>query len=134
MGLAATNILFRFTQDIPVMSKVAAMFIGCTAMIGISSLFVVSGANLPSPHAAVWAVVYGGLWLTLITAGTQWGVTQMDAGRSSIIIVAELVVAVASTAIIMQTQVQLFEIVGGVMVLAAAMLEGSRGEEPVLTV
>lgn len=134
MGLAATNILFRFTQDIPVMSKVAAMFIGCTAMIGISSLFVVSAASLPSPQAAVWAVVYGGLWLTLITAGTQWGVTQLDAGRSSIIIVAELVVAVASTAIIMQTQVQLFEIVGGVMVLAAAMLEGSRGEETVLTV
>jgi drug/metabolite transporter (DMT)-like permease len=116
------------------MSKVAAMFIGCTAMIGISSLFVVSAASLPLPQAALWAVVYGGLWLTLITIGTQWGVTQMDAGRSSIIIVAELVVAVASTAIIMQTQVQLFEIVGGVMVLAAAMLEGSRGEEPVLTV
>jgi|TARA_R100000005_G_scaffold83854_1_gene51751 drug/metabolite transporter (DMT)-like permease len=130
MGLAATNILFRFTRDIPVMSKVAAMFIGCAAMIGISSLFVASTGSLPTATAALWAAAYGGLWLTLITTGTQWGVTQMDAGRSAIIIVAELVVAVASTAIIMSADLQWYEVLGGVMVLVAAILEGSRSEQP----
>ncbi|MEZ5571006.1 MAG: DMT family transporter [Halioglobus sp.] len=129
LGLAATNILFRFTQDIPVMSKVAAMFIGCTVLIGLSLLVFGSGAAIPDNDAALWAVAYGALWLTLITTGTQWGVTQMDAGRSSVIIVVELVVAVVSTALIVTAELKIFEIVGGLMVLIAAVLEGSRSEE-----
>ncbi|MDP4650894.1 MAG: DMT family transporter [Haliea sp.] len=129
MGLAATNILFRFTQDIPVMSKVAAMFIGCTMLIGMSLLVVSSTATLPGTGTILWAVAYGALWLTLITTGTQWSVTQMDAGRSSVIIVTELVVAVASTAFIVSAGLQMFEIIGGAMVLIAALLEGSRSDE-----
>ena len=129
MGLAATNILFRFTQDIPVMSKVAAMFIGCTALIGLSLAVFSSESALPGNAAVWWAVAYGALWLTLITTGTQWGVTQMDAGRSSVIIVVELVVAVLSTALIVTAQLQTFEIVGGIMVLVAALLEGLRNED-----
>lgn len=129
MGLAATNILFRFTQDIPVMSKVAAMFIGCTALIGLSLAVFTADSALPGNTAVLWAVAYGALWLTLITTGTQWGVTQMDAGRSSVIIVVELVVAVLSTALIVTAELQTFEIVGGIMVLVAALLEGLRSEE-----
>jgi drug/metabolite transporter (DMT)-like permease len=129
MGLAATNILFRFTQDIPVMSKVSAMFIGCTVLIGLSLMVFTSAAGLPANNAVLWAVAYGALWLTLITTGTQWGVTQMDAGRSAVIIVVELVVAVVSTALIITAELKMFEIIGGLMVLSAAVLEGSRNEE-----
>jgi drug/metabolite transporter (DMT)-like permease len=128
IGLAATNILFRFTQDIPVMSKVSAMFIGCTILIGLSLMVFTPTIGLPDNNAVLWAVAYGALWLTLITTGTQWGVTQMDAGRSAIIIVMELVVAVASTALIVSGELTTFEIVGGVMVLSAAILEGARTE------
>lgn len=126
MGLAATNILFRFTQDIPVLSKVCAMFIGCTALMGLSLGVFTTAAGLPDNNAILWAVAYGALWLTLITTATQWGVTQMDAGRSAIIIVMELVVAVVSTALIMSGELKTFEIIGGVMVLSAAVLEGAR--------
>lgn len=128
MGLAATNILFRFTQEIPVLSKVAVMFIGCTVLIGLSLLVFTTTAELPANNAVLWAVAYGALWLTLITIGTQWGVTQMEAGRSAIIIVMELVVAVASTALILSGELQTFEIVGGILVLSAALLEGTRNE------
>ncbi|MCB1703601.1 MAG: DMT family transporter [Halioglobus sp.] len=126
MGLAATNILFRFTREIPVMSKVSAMFIGCSVLIGLSmGVFTASGA-LPGGTAILGAVAYGALWLTLITTGTQWGVTQMDAGRSAVIIVVELVVAVASTALILTGGLTAFELCGGLMVLGAALLEGAR--------
>jgi drug/metabolite transporter (DMT)-like permease len=128
LGLAATNILFRFTQDIPVMSKVSAMFIGCTLLIGLSLLVFTTTAALPDNTAVYWAIAYGALWLLLLTTGTQWGVTQMDAGRSAVIIVVELVVAVASTALIVAGELALFEIIGGIMVLSAALLEGSRNE------
>lgn len=134
MGLAATNILFRFTQDIPVISKVCSMFIGCTVLIGLSLMVFSSSAELPDNSAVPLAIAYGALWLTLITIGTQWSVTQMEAGRSAIIIVMELVVAVVSTALIVTAGLQIHEIIGGLMVLCAALLEGSRSEEPPLLV
>ena len=129
MGLAATNILFRFTQDIPVMSKVAFMFIGCTMLIGLSLIAFPTSVDLPDNGVILWAVAYGALWLTLITFGTQWGVTQIEAGRSAIIIVVELVVAVISSALIIGSGLMFYEIIGGLMVLVAAVLEGSRDEQ-----
>lgn len=129
MGLAATNILFRFTQHIPVMSKVCFMFLGCAMLIGGSLVVFPTSAALPGHGVMALAVAYGALWLTLITFGTQWGVTQMEAGRSAIIIVVELVVAVISSAFIIGSGLMLYEIIGGLMVLTAAVLEGSRGEE-----
>jgi len=132
MGFAATNILFRFTQDLPVMSKISSVFIGGAVIIGISLASFATPAALNNGSISI-AMVYGAFWLTLITLGTQWGVTQMEAGRSAIIIVMELVVAVISVALITHTDLKLYEIVGGLMVLSAAVLEGSRGEEVLVT-
>lgn len=133
MGLAATNILFRFTQKVPLTSKVAAMFIGCTALIGISLTQFTTTTALPTNGVVALTMAYGALWLTLITFGTQWAVTRMEAGRSAIIIVVELVVAVVSSALIIESGLMLYEVVGGVMVLSAAVLEGSRSEgEPLV--
>ncbi len=134
MGLAATNILFRFTQDIPVMSKVGGMFVGCVVMIGLVLMIFPTATPLPQNGAIPMAIAYGALWLTLITFGTQWGVTQMEAGRSSVIIVMELVAAVVSAALLTQANLSMNEIIGGLMVLSAAIMEGSRSEEPVAAV
>jgi drug/metabolite transporter (DMT)-like permease len=132
MGLAATNILFRFTPNVPVLSKVAAMFIGCTLLIGVSLLVMTTSAVLPNNMAVPFAILYGVVWLVLITIGTQWAVTQMQAGRSSVIIVMELVAAVVSLSLITHTELKLYEIIGGLMVIGAAILEGSRSEEPTM--
>jgi len=129
MGLAATNILFRFTQDIPLVSKVSSTFIGCTLIIGVSMLAMPVEKALPGNGVAFLAAAYGAIWLTLITLGTQWGVTQLEAGRSSIIIVMELVVAVVSVAVLTSTELRLYEFIGGLMVISAAILETSRSEE-----
>ncbi|VAW54807.1 hypothetical protein MNBD_GAMMA06-621 [hydrothermal vent metagenome] len=129
LGLAATNILFRFAQEIPVMSKVSATFIGCTVMIGVSLVMFSNAEILPGSGAILWAVAYGALWLTLITIGTQWAVTQMEAGRSATIIVMELVVAVVSSTLIVGSGLALHEIIGCMMVLIAALLEGFRNED-----
>ena len=126
MGLAATNILFRFTQHVPLLSKVSVMFIGCTMLIGISLTIFTPDTVLTDNGAIPWAMAYGALWLTLITIGTQWAVTQMEAGRSAIIIVMELVVAVGSVALMTVAELKSHEMIGGLMVISAAILEGSR--------
>jgi len=128
LGLATTNILFRFTQDIPVMSKVSATFIGCTVMIAVALSLSTESVALPDNSALPLAVLYGAVWLTLVTLGTQWAVTQMEAGRSAVIIVMELVAAVVSLALITNVELKAYEIIGGLMVISAAVMEGSRSE------
>ena len=130
MGLAATNILFRLTPHIPAMSKVFSVFMGCSLLMGGSMmLFSVSAAS-PEAGAIPLAMAYGAIWLTLITLGTQWAVTRMEAGRSAIIIVTELVVAVSSAALLTGAELRLPELIGGLMVLSAAIMEGMRAQEP----
>jgi len=126
MGLAATNILFRFTQHIPVMSKVSSTFIGCTGIMGVTLLASTVTAPLPANGAITMAIGYGAIWLILVTIGTQWAVTQMEAGRSAIIIVMELVAAVVSVALITGAELKMHEMLGGLMVISAAILEGTR--------
>jgi len=55
-------------------------------------------------------------------------VTQMEAGRSATIIVMELMVAVVSSTLIVGSGLALHEIIGCMMVLIAALLEGFRNE------
>lgn len=133
LGLAVTNILFRFTQHIPVMSKVAIMFIGCVFLIAISITVIPTDNSLPDNSSILLSILYGALWLTLITTGTQWGVTQIEAGRSAIIIVMELVVAVISAAMLTASSLGLYGIIGGILVVSAALLEGIRNDEPDFT-
>ena len=129
MGLAITNILFRFTQHVPLMSKVTSTFVGCSVIMGAFLLISSETTELPRNGAVTLAIAYGAIWLILITIGTQWAVTQMEAGRSSIIIVMELVVAVVSVAIITGADLKIHEMIGGLMVISAALLEGSRSED-----
>jgi len=130
MGLAATNILFRLTPHIPVMSKVFSMFLGCTLLIGASLALFKVQPGTPQLAAIPLAMGYGAFWLTAITIGTQWAVTRMEAGRSAIIIVTELVVAVSSAALLTSAELKMPELIGGAMVLIAAIMEGARAEEP----
>jgi drug/metabolite transporter (DMT)-like permease len=133
-GLAASNILFRFTAKIPLASKIGFMFIGCVIFIGFSLLIfppintidIVDTTDL-TPLAL--ASLYGLCWIMLITVGSQWAVTRIEASRSAIIIVMELVVAIGSVVIITQSQLTTNELIGGVMVFIAALLEGLRVED-----
>jgi len=78
----------------------------------------------------VWAevVLFGLLWILAATAGTLFGVHHLDAGRSSILIIMELITAVVSAAWIGGKLPSLLECVGGVLILASALLEAFRSE------
>jgi drug/metabolite transporter (DMT)-like permease len=128
-GLAACNILFRFTTTIPLISKIGFMFAGSVVLISASFIVIPLPQIEYSPEAIPLAVAYGAGWIILITMGSQWAVTRIEASRSSIIIVMELVVAISSVVIITQSALAIHEIIGGVMVFIAALLEGLRSEK-----
>ena len=79
----------------------------------------------------VWLelVCFGLIWLFVATVGTQWGVAHMEAGKSSVLIIMELVTAVASAAIINGARLRPIEWLGGVLIVAAAVIEARRPVE-----
>ncbi|MBI5463166.1 MAG: DMT family transporter, partial [Gammaproteobacteria bacterium] len=91
MAYAGNNLLFRARQTLPVTYKVAAMLSGC---FGLAILLVLLRVQ-PWPDVAlgdwVWVVLYGVVWILFATVATQWAVTQLVAGRASILIIMELV-------------------------------------------
>lgn len=140
LAFVGNNLLFRHSaalpldnsrmdagdKAIPLGSKVAAMYCGCALQIALSLLLFPMHATLPHNAAIPLAMIYGAVWITLLTFATQWAVTQMEVGRSAIIIVMELVVAVISTALLTAHVLSIHEYIGGLLVLAAALLESIR--------
>lgn len=125
-AFAMNNLVFRASQELPLGSKVGAMFSGVIFFMGLYLLFSPGVVWSLEPDVLIYAALYGIAWLTVITLGTQWGVTHLEAGRASIIIVMELVVAVVSAVIILGQSLSPAEMMGALLVIAAAIIEGFR--------
>ena len=126
LTFAGNNLVFRAHQQIPVASKTAAMLFGATLLA--AALLVAGGQPWPDTSAFGWlaAAGYGLAWLLVATLGTQFGVTHMEAGRASVIIILELVTAVASAVLIGGERMSPAEMAGGALILAAAVIEARR--------
>jgi drug/metabolite transporter (DMT)-like permease len=127
MALALNNVLFRKLSGVAVSDKVAAMFAGC--LVWAVPLTLLGVQRLPADvPATVWLqlMCFGLVWLFVATVGTQWGVAHMEAGKSSVLIIMELVTAVASAALINGARLRPSEWLGGVLIATAAFLEARR--------
>jgi len=130
MALALNNVLFRKLTGLAVPDKVAAMFVGC--LVWALPLTVLGVQALPAQvPTTVWLELagFGLVWLFVATVGTQWGVAHMEAGKSSVLIIVELVAAVASAALINGARLRPIEWLGGVLIVAAALFEARRPAE-----
>lgn len=127
MALALNNVMFRKLSEVTVPDKVAAMFAGC--LLWALPLTLLGLAPLPSSvPTTIWLQLsaFGLIWLFVATVGTQWGVAHMEAGRSSVLIIMELVAAVASAAAINGTRLKPIEWFGGALIAVAAFVEARR--------
>lgn len=121
---AMNNIVFRASPDVQVMLKLPFMFLGAVMLSGL--LVIQTGESVvPDVSVNVWLVLlaYGAIWMMLANLGTQWAVTQMESGRSSIILILELITAVVSASLILGETMTGIEMLGGVFILIAALLE-----------
>ncbi len=126
-AFAMNNICFRASQDLPVPSKVPAMFVGCAAC----ATFLLAAGVQPFPTEVApvtWGLVVAfGLGVLVATLGTQFGVTHLEAGKSSIIMILELLSAAVSAAIIGRELLSPLEMVGGIFIVGASLLEARSG-------
>lgn len=125
---AATIMLFRAVESVPISVKLNALFGGCALIAG--ALVLGDGstlAALPSADAWLWAVVYGMTWLLLANVGSQWAVTQLPAGRSAILMIMELVAAVVSALWIGGEVLTPQIVIGGLLIVSATVIEITQG-------
>lgn len=129
-AFAMNNVACRAVQNVPVASKLGAMFLGGTVLAALFLGF--TGASWPSVSMGgwVWSILYGLVWIMIATLATQWAVTHMEAGRAAIILILELVVAVASGALLAGEVLTLPELAGGSLILMATVLEARRRVVP----
>jgi drug/metabolite transporter (DMT)-like permease len=127
LALAMNNVLFRKLQNTPVAPKIAATFVGCLLWAMVLTSLDLGGAPNDVP-IFVWGevVAFGSVWVLLATVGTLFGVHHMEAGRSSVLIIMELVTAVVSASLLSGKTPTPLEWVGAFFILVAALLEGYR--------
>jgi drug/metabolite transporter (DMT)-like permease len=120
---AGNNLITRAASAIPVASKAVALMLGCAL---ISAAFLVGAGlgvpELPGP-VALGVMAFAVIWIVGGSSTTAYGVSHLDAGRSAIIILAELVAAVVSASLIKDRVPTMPEIIGGSLILLAAALE-----------
>lgn len=127
LAFALNNLVFRARQGIPVAIKVGAMFAGCAGIAGALTLAGVQG--WPQVQTGTWAALaaFGVGWLLLATLGSQYGVTHMEAGRASILLILELITAVVSATLVGGETMTAGEWLGSGLILTAAVMEARRG-------
>jgi len=128
LTFAANNLVFRARQAAPVQSKVAAMLIGCFVIATVLVAMQVQAWPETSTTNFIYVALFGLGFILLATTGTQYGVTHMEAGRASIIIILELITAVISAMLIAGETMSTLEWMGGAMILSAAIIEARRSE------
>jgi len=127
---AMNNLVFRAVQELPVLSKVTIMFLGCFALSGVLLLGSETEISFAlSSESWILIFAYSIFWLLVANIGSQWGVTHMEAGRSSIIIILELITAVISATLIAGETMSNIEYIGGAFILSAALIEAFRTKD-----
>ena len=107
----------------PLMVKTLSIYVGCGTLAGVLALLL--GKSVPSlpTQLLVELLAFAGIWMMAAMALTVYGVSHLEAGRSSILLVFELVAAMVSAMWIGGERLQGFEWAGAALITGAALLE-----------
>jgi drug/metabolite transporter (DMT)-like permease len=133
MGFAGNNIVSRAAQRMPTATKTVALCLGC-ALAALLMMAAGTGAPAPAmPSAGVIAglLAYSLLGLALVIVTWQWSVTRLEAGRSGVLAIAELLVAMLTATLIGNEVMLPREWLGAALIVAAAVLEATDTAESV---
>ncbi len=124
--LALNNIAFRASPNLPITIKLGTIFTGSCISAGVILLFQAQSLPVISNTNWLLLIAFGLTWILGATICTQWAVTRLEVGRSSVLIIMELIVAVSSAILLGNESATATEMLGGLLILIAAILEGVR--------
>jgi drug/metabolite transporter (DMT)-like permease len=129
---AAQNLISRAAQQVPIPSKTVAVLFGCGLLSAL--LLPFSGQSLPSISLVhgMQLLAFAVFWLVTAMWVTMYGVTHLEASRTAVLLVIELVVAVVSALIIGGERLDLLGWLGAALITTAALLEARVSNAPSL--
>jgi drug/metabolite transporter (DMT)-like permease len=137
LAFSGNNILARMAQGVPTESKTVALLLGCGLTSALMAWQLAPGPGLAafsfstatfSPRVLLLLAAFSLLWLGLVTFTWQWSVTRLEAGRSGVIAIAELVVALFSATLLGGESMTLLECLGAALIGSAALLEATDNQ------
>lgn len=125
IAFAGNNIVARAADRVPMASLSVAAFIGCAVVSGVWAWSRDIPAPALSPGLALALLAFAFGWLALATITWQYGVSRMEAGRSGVIMMLELLVATGSAVWLGGESPSPREWLGGGLIAVAALLEAT---------
>lgn len=125
-AFALTNILLRKLSDAPQSASMLAMFVGGAGMASATALLGMHwGVVTALPALQLqWLLWVGGLSVVILVGnlGLQYGAARLSANATSIIMLSEVIFAGVSAVVLGASEMTLRTVVGGTLILAAAVL------------
>ncbi|MDO5653363.1 MAG: DMT family transporter [Brachymonas sp.] len=129
MVFAGSNVLLNRLGSRPAAAKVLAMFSGCALLSGVLAVSMMAlglaGVVAPPPLQASWLVFIALVIVQLLVCNfcLQYGAPHMSAHMLALLMSLEVLVAAASSSLLGAGALSGSAIVGGVLVVGAALLE-----------
>jgi drug/metabolite transporter (DMT)-like permease len=127
---ASQNIFALAADRTPLYVKTLSIYVGCGALAGV--LVLATGQSMPSLSATLvlQLLAFAGIWMMAAMVLTVYGVSHLEAGRSAILLVFELVAAVVSAMWIGGERLDGLEWIGAILITSAALLEARSNSQP----
>jgi drug/metabolite transporter (DMT)-like permease len=125
---AMQNVASRKADAVPAAPKAIAVFFASGVLAGATLLVLGQAVPVVSPMLAAQLAGFA-VWMAIAMWTTMYGVTHLEAGRSGVLLVAELLVAAVSAMLIAGERLEGLEWLGAALILFAAVAE-ARGSTP----
>ncbi len=129
LTLASANVLFRAMQGEPMLVKLSIMQIGAVLFALSALVFFPEPVSTITFGGIVNSLLYGATLLLAAMFATQYAVERLPAGRSSILMTLELLVASVTAICIGGERPPMMVWLGGALILTAALLEATSQRE-----
>jgi drug/metabolite transporter (DMT)-like permease len=130
-SFALTNAMLRKLHAAPSTSRMLGMFGGGALLATLTaSVGVLQGAVAPLPPVTLaWSALAGGLALAFLLGNyaMQYGAVRLAAGTTAVVMLTEVVFASASSVALGASALEPRTLVGGVLIMAAALLAARQG-------
>ena len=125
-AFALTNLFVHMAGRVGVQTKTVAAWLGVILLSGVALL--VTDVNMETANTLNMfsAVGVGFVLMTIMTVSVVYGVTHMPVHRSAIILLFEVVAAAISSYLLTDERLGWREVSGGLIVVLAAYLAGTR--------
>ncbi|MFN7443995.1 MAG: DMT family transporter [Curvibacter sp.] len=132
-AFALTNILLLKLKDTAEEARMVAMFGGGTVLAVLVGALGHAGGLVAWPPAPAWGwvvlVLLTGVGFLLANLGLQYGAARLPAATTALVMLTEVVFASVSSVLLGAADLQLRTLLGGTLILLAALWAAQRGDD-----